>query len=170
MERKERAKEFLRNHGRNLGLLLTLAFALLLLGIFSPRYLTFDNLIVVALQVAFLGIASLGTAYLIISGNIDLSIGSIFALTAVVAAMLAKTVPPVTAMLIAVLLGGLIGLVNGLLVWRVKLSPIIVTLGSMAVLRGIVLLATGGYAVRGVPKEFGFFAQARVLGIPMPVI
>jgi ribose transport system permease protein len=170
MEQHPGFAKFLRQYGRNLGMLLALAGALLVLGIFSPRYISVDNLIVVALQVAFLGIVSLGTAYLIISGNIDLSIGSIFALTAVVAAMLAKSVPPMFAMLIAVSLAGMIGLLNGALVLRIKISPIIVTLGVMAVLRGVVLLLTGGYAVRGVPKEFSLFAQSRFLGIPAPVL
>ena len=87
MERKESG--FLREHGRNLGMLLTLVCALVVLAIFSPTYVTFDNLVVVALQMAFIGIACLGATYLIISGNIDLSIGSIFALAAVIAAMLA---------------------------------------------------------------------------------
>lgn len=168
MERKESG--FLREHGRNLGMLFTLSCALGALAIFSPKYVTFDNLVVVALQMAFIGIACLGATYLIISGNIDLSIGSIFALTAVVAAMLAKSMPPLVAMLLAVLLGGLLGLVNGWLVWRVKLSPIIITLGTMAVLRGVVLLLTGGYSIRSVPKEFSVFAQTRLVGIPMPVI
>jgi ribose transport system permease protein len=161
---------FFREHGRNLGMLFTLGCALVSLGIFSRTYVSFDNLVVVALQMAFIGIACLGATYLIISGNIDLSIGSIFALTAVVAAILAKTFPPSVAMLLAVTLGGMIGLVNGWLVWRVKLSPIIITLGTMAVLRGVVLLLTGGYSVRNVPREFGEFAQTRIIGVPMPVI
>jgi ribose/xylose/arabinose/galactoside ABC-type transport system permease subunit len=153
-------------HGRNLGMFIALGLVLLILGIFSPKYMSLDNFIVVALQMSFIGIAALGTAQLVISGNIDLSIGSLFALTAVIAALLAKITNPALSILGAVALGGLVGLVNGALVWRIKLSPIIVTLGSMAVLRGIVLVLTGGYSIRGVPKEFGTIGQARWLGVP----
>ena len=72
--------------GRNVGLLVTLVLGLLLISLFSPQYLSLDNALVVALQISFVGIASLGTASLIIGGNIDLSIGSQYALCAVSAA------------------------------------------------------------------------------------
>jgi ribose/xylose/arabinose/galactoside ABC-type transport system permease subunit len=118
---------------------------------------------------SFIGLASVGTAGLIISGNIDLSVGSMFGLTSVCAAMMARSAPGAVAILAAVLLGGAIGLANGALVWRMKLSPIIITLGTMAVLRGVELLLTGGYSVRGVPPEFAKFGQSRIFGVPMPV-
>jgi len=159
----------LTRYGRASGIGLALAAALLVLGIFRPNYMNFDNFMVVALQMSFIGMAAIGTAGLIISGNIDLSIGSMFALSSVCAAMIAKVAPPAIAILAAIVLAGLIGLCNGLLVWRVKLSPIIITLGSMAILRGVVLLITGGYSVRGVPKSFGAFGQAQCLGMPVPV-
>jgi ribose/xylose/arabinose/galactoside ABC-type transport system permease subunit len=158
-----------RGHARASGIGVALAIAIGILAVFSPRYLTLDNFMVVALQVSFIGLASVGTAGLIMSGNIDLSIGSLFALTSVCAALVAKIAPPFAAILAAIALGGLIGLGNGALVWRMKLSPIIITLGSMAILRGAVLLLTGGYAVRGVPKDFSGFGQAHCLGMPMPV-
>lgn len=164
-----RLADLLRGKGRNLGLLGALLIALLILAIYSPRYFTFNNFVVVALQMAFIGIASLGTAHLIISGNVDLSIGAIFAISAVLAANLAKVAPPIVALIGGILLAGLLGFINGAMVWRIKLSPIIITLGSLTALRGIVLLVTGGYAVRGVPDEFSAFGQARPLDIPMPV-
>ncbi len=162
-------RRWLKDNGRNLGLALALGLALLVLAVLSPKYMTFDNLVVVALQMAFIGIAALGTTHLVIGGNIDLSIGSLFALTAVCAAMLAKVSPPFVAILGAILLGSAIGLLNGALIWRVKLSPIIITLGSLAILRGVVLLLTGGYSVRGVPSLFGEIGQWRLVGLPLPV-
>jgi ribose/xylose/arabinose/galactoside ABC-type transport system permease subunit len=163
---------YFRNEGtaRNAGLLLALLAALVFLAIFSPRYVSFANFTVVALQMAHIGIAALGTALLIIGGNIDLSIGSMFGLTAVVSAMLAKVIPPPLALMLGVGLSGLLGLINGALVWRVKISPIIITLGSLTILRGVALLLTGGYGIRGVPKEFGLLGKARPFDIPMPVI
>ena len=155
--------------GRNLGLLATLILGLLIVSIFSPQYLSIDNLLVVALQVSFVGIAAVGTAYLIISGNIDLSIGSQYAVCAVSAAMLAKSLPSPFAWLGGILLGALLGLVNGLLVWRITISPIIITLGTLTIYRGIALRITNGFGVRGVPKSFSLLGQAHWLGLPMPV-
>jgi len=155
--------------GRNLGLLVTVILALLLIALFSPRYLSVDNLIVVALQVSFVGIASLGTACLIISGNVDLSIGSQYALCAVTAAMLAKMLPSPVAWISGIALGAILGLIDGLMVWRIHISPIIVTLGTLTIFRGVALRVTNGFGVRGVPKSFSIFGQSRFFGVPMPV-
>ncbi len=160
---------FLQENGRNLGLVAALAAALLILAIFSPKYMNLDNFIVVGLQVSYIGIASIGMAFLIISGNVDLSIGSLFGLSAAVAALLSLSINPLLALLAGILLSGILGLVNGALVWRVKISPIIITLGSLTILYGAVLLLTGGYNVRGVPKEFTLIGQAKFLGVPTPV-
>ena len=154
---------------RNAGLLLALVVALLLLAIFSPQYMNFDNFVVVTLQVSFIGIASLGTAYLIITGNVDLSIGSMYAVCAVAAAMLAKTVPIPMAIAAGIALGGLLGWINGLMVWRISISPVIITLGTLTVFRGVALRATNGFGIRGVPASFAGLGQARPFGMPTPV-
>ena len=162
-------RDALRPHVRNLGLAAALLIALGVLGFLRPQYLSRDNLIVVAMQMSSIGIVAIGTAYLIISGSIDLSIGSLFALTGVTAAMLARTIGPVPAMLAGVAVGGVVGWINGVLTWRIKLSPLIITLGSMSIIRGAVLLLTGGYSVRGVPKDFATLGQLRPLGVPSPI-
>jgi ribose transport system permease protein len=159
----------LRHNRRNAGLLLALLAALLILAIFSPKYMNLQNFIVVGLQMSYIGIASLGMTLLIISGNVDLSIGSLFALSAVVASLLALHIDPQVALLVAILLGGAVGLINGMLVWRIKLSPIIITLGSLTIVRGLVLLFTGGYGIRGVPDAFGLIGQARPFEVPTPI-
>lgn len=155
--------------GRNAGLLATLILGLLLISFFSPQYLSVDNLIVVALQISFIGIASLGTASLIITGNVDLSIGSQYALCAVTAAMFAKVMPSPLSWIAGIFLGTILGLINALMVWRINISPLIVTLGTLTIFRGIALRITNGFGVRGVPKSFSLFGQARCFGIPMPV-
>lgn len=164
-----RRLRLLRASGRNWGLAAALAVLLAALGVLRPRYLSPENLIVVALQMSFIGIAAIGSAQLIIAGGVDLSIGSLFALVGVVAAMLAKEVHPLAAIAGAIALSGFVGWINGALAWRIKLSPLIITLGSMSILRGIVLLLTDGYAVRGVPAEFAAVGQAQFLGTPAPV-
>ncbi len=162
--------QILLDRGRNFGLLITLILCLLLISLFSPRYLSLDNLMVVALQVSFVGIAAIGTAYLIIGGSVDLSIGSQYALCAVASAMLARSIPSPLAWFMGIALGALLGLTNGLLVWRVSISPIIMTLGTLTIFRGIALRITNGFGVRGVPKSFAVFGRARWLNIPMPVL
>ena len=155
--------------GRNLGLLATLVLGLLLISLFSPQYLSVDNALVVALQVSFIGIASLGTAFLIVGGSVDLSIGSQYAMCAVSAALLAKQLPAPLAWIAGILLGAILGLMNGLMVWRISVSPIIVTLGTLTIFRGIALRLTNGFGVRGVPKSFSWFGQAKLVGIPLPI-
>jgi len=155
--------------GRNLGLFTTLLLALLLISLFSPQYLSIDNAMVVALQVSFIGLASLGTAFLIVSGNVDLSIGSQYAMCAVSAALLAKQLPVSLAWLAGIALGAALGLINGLMVWRISISPIIVTLGTLTIFRGIALRITNGFGVRGVPKSFSWLGEATFLGVPTPI-
>jgi ribose transport system permease protein len=83
--------------------------------------------------------------------------------------MLSLYIEPQLAFLCGILLGGIIGLINGAMVWRVKISPIIITLGSLTILRGAVLLLTGGYTIRGVPKDFSLIGQWRPFEVPTPV-
>jgi ribose transport system permease protein len=157
-------------HARSLGLLLAILLCLGLLAVLSPKYIRGENFIVVALQMSFVGIVAVGMSMLMIGGNVDLSIGSLYALCAVTAAILAKSWPAPAAMAAGVFCGGLVGWINGLFVHRMRLSPLIITLGSMSVLRGVVLLLTGGYSVRDVPKAFNSLGQIRPLGLPMPVL
>ncbi|HZQ09695.1 MAG TPA: ABC transporter permease, partial [Anaerolineae bacterium] len=155
--------------GRSGNLLLALTVSLLILAIFRPGYFTLDNLRVIALNVSSIGIASVGMALLIISGNVDLSIGSIYAAAAVMAAWLALSVSPPLAVLGGVLLGALLGLTNGALVWRIRVSPIIVTLGSFTVIRGMMVVLTHGRSIYGIPEDFFVVGRAVPLGIPTQV-
>lgn len=163
-------KRALRSQARNTSLLLALGIVLTIVSVERPTYLSYENLTVVGLQMSFIGIAALTTTALIIGGNIDLSIGSVFALAAVVASLLARDTDPVLAMLAGILVAGAVGWLNGVLVWRIRLSPIIITLGVLTLLRGVVLLVTDGFAITGVPDAFNDFGAARPLGIPMPLL
>jgi len=163
--RRRRITDF----GRNRGLLLSVVIALVAVSLINPRYFSVDNLLVVALQVAFVGLASLGTAFLIISGNVDLSIGSEYALCAVVAAIAGKSVPAPAAWTAGIALGATLGLVNGVMVWRINISPIIVTLGTLTLFRGIALRVTNGFGVRGVPQSFDWLGRTHWLGVPLAV-
>jgi ribose/xylose/arabinose/galactoside ABC-type transport system permease subunit len=107
---------------------------------------------------------------LIIGGNVDLSIGSLFGLSAVIATVVAKHASPPVAIAAGLATGLAIGWINGVLVWRIRISPIIITLGALTLLHGVVLLITNGYAITGVPASFGGLGQANLLGISTPVV
>jgi ribose/xylose/arabinose/galactoside ABC-type transport system permease subunit len=165
-----RLQRILRDHARNIGLLVCLIASIAFVSARSPTYLSYDNLLVVSLQMAFVGIAALGTTALIIAGYVDLSIGSMFGVCAALATMTAKGTNPALAIAVGIAVGGAIGLINGALVWRINISPIIITLGGLTLLHGVLLLLTNGFAISGVPASYGTFAQARPLGVPMPVV
>jgi ribose transport system permease protein len=160
------AASLLRSQSRNLGLIVALVIAIAIISIPHPGYLSLSNFKVVGLSMAYTLIAALGTAFLMIGGSIDLSIGSNLTLAAVVAALLANHLGSVGAIIVGILVAGLVGSLNGLLVWRVKLSPLIITLGSLTAVEGVVLLLTGGYAVFNVPNSFSNLGTADVLGLP----
>ena len=155
---------------RNITLLaLIIGFSVMVQTV-NDNFLSVANLRVIGLNISFVGIAAVGAAMVMIGGQIDLSIGSIFALSAVISALLAVSLPPLLAILLGVSAGGLVGLLNGLIVWRINISPIIVTLGSLTFFRGMVLILTGDSSVTGVDPNFTGLGRAVVFGIPLPVV
>jgi ribose/xylose/arabinose/galactoside ABC-type transport system permease subunit len=142
---------------------------LAILAIFSPTYFRIDNARVIGLQMATLGIASVGTAFLIISRNIDLSIGSIFGMSAMAAAIISVDQSPIVALVAGVALATALGFINGVLVWRIPISPIIITLGTLSLYYGITLVWTQGRGVTEMPPAYTFFGRATPLGIPLPI-
>ena len=122
-----------------LGPIIGLVFVFALFAILRPKtFLTVDNIQIMLLQTAVVGTAALGMTMIIISGGIDLSIGSNVALcTVVIALMLSNGVPPLFAAIGGILCGSLCGLMIGLLITRLSLTPFIVTLGMWGALRGV---------------------------------
>ncbi|MCK4823181.1 ABC transporter permease [bacterium] len=145
----------------------------LFLSIMSPPFLTTNNLIGLLRQVAMLLIASIGMTFLIIAGGIDLSIGSANAVTGVICALsVAKIGLPVPlGIIVGIITGGLIGLINGLLVTKINLPPLLATLGMMVTLRGAAFLITGGHTIYGVPDGYLWLGRGYIWGVmPIPVI
>jgi ribose transport system permease protein len=131
-------------------LALTLVFSLV-----SEAFFSMGNALTVALQVTSIAYLGIGATCVIITGGIDLSVGSILALSGVVAALLVKAGWPVpTGMVAGLVIGGLCGLVNGLCVTVLKLPPFIATLGMMLVARGIALQITEARAIGGLGDSF----------------
>ncbi len=153
-----------------MGVLILLIAIIVYTGLHNGLFWGVNDLKVQAENMSFIAIAGVGTALLIITGNIDLSIGSVLGLTAVIAGMLSSVVPVPVAFVLAVLLGGAIGAINGVIVWNVSSSPLIITLGGLTLIRGLVVVITGGQAVQGIPLSFSNFGNLTPLGIPMPVL
>jgi ribose transport system permease protein len=148
------------------------------LVVFSLRSLPFrqfDNLMLILLQASFIGIVAAGQTLVVLTGGIDLSVGSLIGLTGVIAALLMKRgvgiigpLPSYVAIAIALLLGTSIGLFHGLLIAKRKMPPFIVTLGSLSVLRGVALVITNASSINALPDDFKWVSDADWGILPMP--
>jgi ribose/xylose/arabinose/galactoside ABC-type transport system permease subunit len=143
---------------------------LILVGSLSnAQFLTASNLSDIAVNAAYIAVAAVGMTMVIVSGNIDISVGSILGVCATVAGELARNGQPVVvAFGAAILVGGLLGAVNGLLVAYANIPAIVVTLGMLSILRGGLILVTQGRWIEQLPSEF-FFSQRSTLGVPNPL-
>ena len=175
--KSERSDESLSRGGfintQGLATLVVFAVIFIFLSIASPSFLTTQNLIGLVRQVALLCIVGVGMTFLIIAGGIDLSVGSTNAVTGVLCALVVTRLgfPTPIGVLVGVLFGGLIGLVNGLLVTGVNLPPLLATLGTMVALRGGAFLITAGHTIYGVPNDYLWIGRSYVAGvIPVDVV
>ena len=156
---------------RQFGTLIGLAVLCAILWILTPYFLTVSNLLNIAEQTSINAIVAVGMTFVILSGGIDLSVGSIVALSGVVlGAALQSGQPLPVALVLAAAVGLACGLGNGALVSWGGLPPFIVTLGTMSIARGAALLFTEGRPVSGFDPGFRMLATGRVAFIPAPVI
>ncbi|QIZ36789.1 ABC transporter permease [Saccharopolyspora sp. ASAGF58] len=144
----------------------------IVLSIVAPSFLTADNLFNLGSQTSVNAVMAVGVTLVIITGGIDLSVGSVAALSGVlgVALMADYGFNPMVGIIGGVVVGAVAGLVNGLLVSVVGLPPFIATLGMLSVARGLVLIATGAVAVFGAPESFRLLGQGVIGAIPIPVL
>lgn len=166
-EKNDKKNTIIRKMGPLLGLLL-LGIALTIL---SDRFLTVNNLLNVARQISINAIISVGMTLIILTGGIDLSVGSIVALTgSITAGLLVSGQAILPAIFVGVLVGVLLGLFNGLLITRAEIPPFIATLGTMTAARGLTLVYTEGRPITGMEEAFRFLGGGYLAGIPVPVI
>lgn len=144
----------------------------IILSIASPYFLQLRNIINVVRQITIIAIMAIGMTIIIISGGIDLSVGSVLAVGGVVAAILIKkTAMPIwTAALLGIASGGVLGLVNGMIIAFFKVPPFVSTLSMMTMARGVAYLLTGGRALIGLDKRFLLLGQGSVGFMPIMVI
>jgi ribose transport system permease protein len=164
-------QDFLAHYGRQLGTLSGLLVLVVALWILTPHFLTISNLLNVAEQATIIAIIAVGMTFVIITGGIDLSVGSVLAFSGVVMAYsLQSGVPLPLALLIGLGVGLLCGVVNGLLITIGRLPPFIATLGMMSVARGAALMFTEGRPISGFSEGFRSIATGEILRIPAPVV
>jgi ribose/xylose/arabinose/galactoside ABC-type transport system permease subunit/ABC-type branched-subunit amino acid transport system ATPase component len=158
-------------HVSRRGLALLAVVLTLALGLRFDTFLTVDNGLSIALNISSLLIAACGATWLLVAGQVDLSIGSMYSLLAMTVALVARdTQSAVAAVAAGLLVGLLFGGVNGLLVRLLPVNPLIVTLGMLLVYGGLAYAITGGVAVYDLPATFVTVGRARLLGVPAPVL
>lgn len=138
----------------------------------SPNFLTLSNIFVLLLNGAVIGFLCLGQSFVLFTGGIDLSCGSVVAMTCVLAAVLIETVglPWPVAALLTLGIGALAGAVNGVIIDRTGVPPFIVTFAMMGVAASIPQIITGAESIRIMDFGYRFIGQAKLFGIPFPVI
>ena len=174
---------FARQIMRKYGIVVILVLMVIILSILEPVFLTPVNILNILVQTSIFGIMALGMTFVIISRGIDLSVGSVLALSGVVTATLAQVpdatilflpnlpvLPIFVPVLTALLIGGACGAVNGLLVAKAKIPPFIATLGMMVAARGFALIYTGGRPVFNMVPGITFFGSNLFGVIPVPII
>lgn len=152
-------------------LLLLLGGLMLVAGSLEPRFFTGANLLNVLRQSSIIGVISLGMTVVILTGGIDLSVGSVLSLSVLFAASASKTgLPAPVAWACALLAGAGLGWVNGFGVSRLRLPPFIVTLGMMGFARGLSFIYTGGAPITGFDALFRLPGTGVFAGIPAPAL
>jgi ribose transport system permease protein len=144
----------------------------LVIAALEPKFLSAGNLAAVARQTAVITIMAMGMTIVMVSGGIDLSVGSMMALAGVLGAMAMEAgVPVIVGIAVCAMAGLIFGLLNGVAVATLRIPAFIVTLGAMGIYRGTALLITEGNAVVGLPSSFGYLAEGNLFGlIPVPLL
>lgn len=170
---------FFNNFGGRLGSVmkknvpfLILVFLLILFSFVAPNFMTFGNLRTLIRQVSFSGISAVGLMFVMISGGIDLSIGSqiVFSNVLLAIMMVDWKLGPAVAIPLILLVGTGLGAVNGILCIKLNIHPLIITLGTSAIFKGMGYIINRSRNIMGFPDSFRWFGQGYVWGIPVPVI
>ncbi|WP_119695904.1 ABC transporter permease [Microbacterium halotolerans] len=138
----------------------------------SARFATPDNVVTILIAAAPFALIALGQTLVILTGGIDLSVGSVIALSAMAGAYTAKSLPDqlFLALAVAILVGAVAGAVNGFVVSVLDVPPFIATLGMLTLASGLAYVIGGGAPINGLPQNFSQFANTEVLGLTIPVI
>ncbi|MDE4085576.1 ribose ABC transporter permease [Planococcus maritimus] len=150
-----------------------LILIIIIITAINPSFLSMSNILNVLRQVSINALIAFGMTFVILTGGIDLSVGSILALTgAVTAGMMASGIDPILAMLLGLFLGAVLGAINGVIIAKGKVAPFIATLATMTIYRGLTLVYTEGRPISGLGDSVAFqmLGKGYFLGIPVPVV
>ena len=151
-------------------ILFGLLLLVIIVGIANPRFLQERNISDNLAGNAYIAVAALGMTMVIVTGNIDISVGSLVGLLAVISGRLVVSgLPAPLAWLAPLIIGGGFGALIGFMVAYLRIPSIVVTLGMLSIIKGILIIWAQGERVRDMPSEY-FLSQMRPLGIPMPII
>ncbi|SEK52826.1 ribose transport system permease protein [Carnobacterium iners] len=168
-EQKNSRKELIGK----LGPLLALIVLVIFVTILNPGFVAPNNLLNLLRQVSTNALIAFGMTFVILTGGIDLSVGSTLALSsALMAGGIVAGLDPLLAMVLAIIAGGLLGGFNGLLITKGKMAPFIATLATMTIFRGATLVFTNGNPITGIGDSFifKFIGRGYLFGIPFPVV
>lgn len=156
----------------NYGIIVVMLLMIVVFSIFSSNFLTLNTLFTILKKVAITGIISVGMTFVLLTGGIDLSVGSVAGCTAVTAAILMKNLamPIPLTILITLVISLIYGLFSGWCITKLNIPPLIATLGVQTALRGLAFIVTSGLPVFGFNNTFSKFAAGTILSIPYPVI
>jgi len=167
-------KDKLLNVYGKFGPMIGLLVLIIVVSFLSPVFLTTSNLTNLLRQVSVNGLIAFGMTFVILLGAIDLSVGSVLAFSsAVMASLVVSGIPYAMALLAAVLVGAVLGMMNGLVITYGKVAPFIVTLATMTVFRGATFIFTDGVPISGISRDgnlFQFIGREEILGLPFPVV
>lgn len=166
-------QQSIRAYVQKLGPLIGLFVITIALSMMSPNFLELNNILNVLRQVSINALIAFGMTFVILTGGIDLSVGSILALAgAITAGFLSSGMDPVLAILLGVMAGALMGAFNGLIIAKGKVAPFIATLATMTIFRGLTLVYTDGRPITGLSDGglFELMGRGYFFGIPVPVI
>lgn len=157
----------------SLGPMLGLIILVIIVTILNPAFLEPLNILNLLRQVAINALIAFGMTFVILTGGIDLSVGSTLALSsAIMASMLVSGTPPLIAISAGCILGAGLGAVNGIMVTKGKMAPFIATLATMTIYRGLTMVFTEGNPITGLGDDwlFQLFGRGYFLGIPVPAV
>lgn len=161
------------NYVQDLGALIALFFLIVAISLISPEFRTIGNFLSLLRQSSINGLIAFGMTFVILTGGIDLSVGSVLALTtAFCAKFIANGMPVGLAMLLALIIGTCFGLISGFLITKGRLQPFIATLITMTVFRGCTMIFMDGKPISNLGDSFllKFIGKGSIFGIPIPVI
>lgn len=141
---------------------------ILFFGIQNPQFLGPENIAVILRSCAFTGLCAFGISFLLISGSIDLSIGAIAGLASVtVASILAEGIPIVFSIAITLVVGGVCGLLNSVVIQKLKISAFLATISTMYIFRGLAMTVSKGYTIYPLPDQFLILGDIKPLGVSL---